>query len=223
MLAVKPKGNAERVVPSTTLMNVILRAFIRQRDYAGAFVVLSSYSLFHVPLDHRTYYRVVKHVVRRIWLEITKQYKGEIGWSILFLGLRDYRQVELNEDLVRNLLAFISQDTFHLISPLYASRHHMPPTNADRRYKLPSMEMMESVFLPEPQDFHYDPVPLKRILRRAILAKLRLEDRNAGPAEVSKAIADAKVDMLPKIPQRTSCAASMDVRRETPPSKVNRN
>ena len=64
------------------------------------------------------------------------------------------------------------------------------------------MEMMESVFLPNLKDFHYDPVPLKRILRRAILANLRMADHNAGPAEVSKAIADAKVDMLPKIPQR---------------------
>ncbi|KAF8816435.1 hypothetical protein BYT27DRAFT_7183979 [Phlegmacium glaucopus] len=202
MLAVKPKGHAKRIVPSTTLMNVILRAFIRQRDYAGAFVVLNSYSLFNIPLDHRTYYRVIKHVVRRIWLEVSKQYRGEVGWSIKFLGVQDYRNVELNEDLVQNLLAFVSQETFHLISPLYASRHHMPSSNADVKYKLPSMEMMESVFLPGLQDFHYDPVPLRRILRRAILANLRLADDNAGPAEVSKAIADAKADMLPKIPQR---------------------
>ena len=68
----------------------------------------------------------------------------------------------------------------------------MPPTNADRRYKLPSMEMMESIFLPDPQDFHYDPVPLKRILRCAILAKLRLTGYDAGPAKVSRTIADAK-------------------------------
>jgi hypothetical protein len=38
MLAAKPKFNADRVVPS-----IILRAFIRQRDYAGAFVVLNSF------------------------------------------------------------------------------------------------------------------------------------------------------------------------------------
>ena len=42
MLAVKPKGRTERIARSTALMNVILRAFIRQRDYAGAFIVLSS-------------------------------------------------------------------------------------------------------------------------------------------------------------------------------------
>ena len=212
MLAVKPKGRTERISPSTTLMNVVLRAFIRQRDYAGAFIVLSSYSLFNVPLDHRTYYRIIKHVVRRIWLEVSKQYRRQIGWSNMFLGVHDYRHIELNEDLVRNLFAFVSQDTFHLVSPLYASRHHMPPTNADRRYKLPSMEMMESIFLPDPQDFHYDPVPLKRILRRAILAKLRLTDHDAGPAEVSRTIADAKAEMLPKIPQRTRSSDSMDAK-----------
>ena len=207
MLAAKPKGNADRIMPSTTLMNVIFRAFIRQRDYAGAFVVLSSFSLFKVPLDHRTYYRVIKHVVRRIWLEVTTQYNRKVGWSLKFLGVPSYRHVELNEKLLQNLLAFISQDTFHLISPLYASRRRKPPTNKHLRYTLPSMQMMESVLLPDPQDFHYDPVPLKRILRRAILATLRLEDHNAGPADVSKAIADAKVDMLPKIPQRHSPAS----------------
>ncbi|KAF8812748.1 hypothetical protein BYT27DRAFT_6407098 [Phlegmacium glaucopus] len=93
MLAVKPKGHTKRIVPSTTLMNVILHAFIRQRDYAGAFVVLNSYSLFNVPLDHRTYYRVIKHVVRRIWLEVSKQYRGEVGWSVVFLGVQDYRRL----------------------------------------------------------------------------------------------------------------------------------
>ena len=202
MLATKPKFNADRIVPSTTLMNVILRAFIRQRDYAAAFVVLNSFSLFKVPLDNQTYYRIFKHVVRRIWFEVSTLYKGKVGWSLNFLGVPDYRHINLSEDLLRNLLAFVSRDTFHLTSPLYASRRRMPPTADHIRYILPSMEMMQSVLLPNPRDFHYDPVPLKRILRRAILATLRLADHNAGPAEVSKAIADAKIDMLPKIPQR---------------------
>jgi hypothetical protein len=201
MLAAKSRGHAKRIVPTTTLMNVILRAFIRQRDYAGAFVVLSSFFHLNVPLDHQTYYRVIKHVVRRIWIEVTEMHKGEVGWSIMFLGVPHYRDVELNEDLVRNLLAFISQDTLPLTSPLYAFRRHMP-SNANPKYNLPSMQMMESVFLPDPEDFYYEPIPLKRILRRAILANLRLENPDAGSADVSKAIQDAKVDMLPKIHQR---------------------
>jgi hypothetical protein len=214
MLAAKPKFDADsdRIVPSTTLMNVILRAFICQRDYAGAFVVLGSFPLFHIPLDHQTYYCVVKHVVRRIWLEVGRQYRGMVGsWSLKFLGVPDYRYIELNEDLVQNLFAFLSRDAFHLISPLYVFRRHMPPTMDERRYKIPSMEMMKSVLLPNPQDFYYDPVPLKRILRRAILATLRLKDHKAGPADVSKMIADAKVDMLPKVPQRTPSPTSVDV------------
>ena len=140
MLAVKSIGCTGRIVPPTTLMNVILRSFIRQRDYAGAFVVLNSYSLFNVPLDHRTYYRVIKHFVRRIWIEINKQRRGEIGWSSLFLGVQDHRPVELNDKLVQDLLGFVSQDTFHIVYPPYASCRHMPSPNADeRKYKLPSM------------------------------------------------------------------------------------
>ena len=122
----------------------------------------------------------------------------------------------MNADLVRNLLAFVSQNTLPTVSPLYPSRRYKPPTDADRRYKLPSMKMMESAFLPDPHNFHDDPVPLKRILRRAILAQPRLADYNAGSAEVSRAIANAKVDMLPKIPQHKSRAASMDARRNGP-------
>jgi hypothetical protein len=209
MLAAKPKFNADRIVPSTTLMNVILRAFVRQRDYAGAFVVLGSFSLFRLHLDHQTYYRVVKHVVRRIWLEVSRGKGG--GWSLMFLGVPDYSHIELNEDLVQNLFAFVSRDTFRLNSPLVASHRHMPPTIDERRYELPTMNMMESLLDPEPLDFYYDPVPLKRILRRAILATLHLTNPKAGPADVSKAIADAKVDMLPKIPQRTPSPASIDV------------
>ena len=68
------------------------------------------------------------------------------------------------------------------------------------------MMVMESVLLPSYSAFslrnlHYDCVPLLRILRRPILATLRLEDHNAGSAKVAKAITDAKVDMLPKIRQ----------------------
>ena len=212
MLAAKPKFNADRIVPSATLMNVILRAFIRQRDYAGAFVVLGSFSIFRISLDHQTYYRVVKHVVRRIWIEVSREYRGKVGgWSLKFLGAPDYRYIQLNEDLVQNLFAFISRDTFRLDSPLYASHRHMPPTIDQRKYEVPTMTMMESVLRPNPMDFYYDPVPLKRILRRAILATLRLTDPYAGSADVSKAIADAKVDMLPKIPHCTPSPASVDV------------
>ena len=205
MLAVKPRDRTKGIVPTTRLMNAIFRAFIWQHDYAGAFVVLSSYFLLKVPLDHRTYHHIVKHVLDRVWSEVTRHYNGEVGlgWCLMFLGVPHYEEVNLNGDLVRNLLAFISQDIFHSTSPLYALPHHMP-SNADPRYKLPSRQMMKSVFLVDREEFNYDPVPLKRILRRAILAKLRLENPNAGSADISKAIVDAKVDMLPNNKSSTS-------------------
>ena len=64
--------NADRIVSSTTLMNAILRAFVFQRDYGGAFVVLRSFSFSTVPSDSQTYHLIFKHVVRRIWLEVSK-------------------------------------------------------------------------------------------------------------------------------------------------------
>ena len=112
---------------------------------------------------------------------------------------------------MRNLLGYISQDTFHLVSPLYASRRPVLSIDANHRYKLPLMEMMESVFPPDPQDFHYDPIPLKRILRRALWCELRMADPNAAPIEVSKAIASAKAHMLPKRPQLKCNSVSMSL------------
>lgn len=76
MLAVKLRGHMKGIVLMTTLMNIILRAFIQQCNYVGTFIILNWYLYFNVPLDHQTYYHVVKHVMHRIWLEVTKQHVG---------------------------------------------------------------------------------------------------------------------------------------------------
>ena len=69
-LAAKPNTVTDRIVPlaSATLMNVILRSFIRRRDYAGAFVVLSWFSFSQGSIRH--------HILRRIWLGVSKQYRS---------------------------------------------------------------------------------------------------------------------------------------------------
>ena len=67
-LAAKPNTVTDRNVPSTTLMNVILRSFIRRRDYAGAFVVLSWFSFSQGSIRH--------HILRRIWLGVSKQFRS---------------------------------------------------------------------------------------------------------------------------------------------------
>ncbi|KAF8148829.1 hypothetical protein B0H34DRAFT_735442 [Crassisporium funariophilum] len=178
------------IVVSTTLMNVILRAFIRHRDYAGAYVVLRSYSILSVPLDPRTYYCIVKHVVRRIWAEtLGHRRAGVVCWSDRFLGAKR-RDIQLNEDLVQDILLLISHEDFELSKPWYAPGDRLP-LDVKPKYQVPSMEIMESVF-PEADNVEYPATPLKRILRRALLAELNCE----GAPPVSEAIAAARAEMI---------------------------
>lgn len=119
-------------------------------SFGLVFIVLSSYSLFNVPLDQWTYYCIIKHVVYRIWLEVSKQYRGKIRRSSTFLDVHNYRHID--DRVERGLGAKLACGAVRLsgyFPSCFSFRRHMPPTTADRRCKLPATEMMESVFLPD--------------------------------------------------------------------------
>jgi len=185
-----------RITMTTSLLNTAVRAFIRQRDYAGLFVVLRSFSLHDVPLDQRTYYSVMKHIVSRIWIEVTSKRhisQHEVKWSDRFLGV-GFNEIKLSEDLVDHILFLVSRDEFELASPLHPLGE---PSKYDDhgKYKIPTMQMMQSVDTPDPQDFKYEVTPLKRLIRRAILANLT--ETSKGAVGVSAAVVFAKQEMLP--------------------------
>jgi hypothetical protein len=185
-----------RIEMTTSLLNTALRAFLRQRDYAGVFVVLGSFSLYRVPLDQRTYYSLMKHIVRRIWIEVTSKRhlsQSEVKWSDRFLGV-SFQEIELSEDLVDHILFLVSRDKFELASPFHPLEEPSKYDD-DGKYKIPTMQMMQSVDTPDPQDFKYEVVPLKRLVRRAILANL--SEASKGAVGVSAAVVIAKHDMLP--------------------------
>ncbi|KDR71086.1 hypothetical protein GALMADRAFT_254269 [Galerina marginata CBS 339.88] len=181
------------IVPSTSVLNAALRAFLRQRDYAGAFAVIDSFLRYKVPLDHRTYHSVMKLIVRRVWYEVSgRRKKGEIRWADRFLGA-EHEDVELCVPLVDHLLVVVSRSKFNIREPIYPLDGEFLDLEENMgRFKVPTLLMMEHKYRPDPWDFHYEPVPLKRILHRAILA----EDPSMSEGKVVPAILLAKAEML---------------------------
>ena len=54
---------------SGSLLNKALKVFMWQRDYAGAIIIVSPFSLFKVFLDNKSYYSIVKLLIQRVWVE----------------------------------------------------------------------------------------------------------------------------------------------------------
>ena len=186
------------MVMTTSVLNTAVRAFLRQRDYAGLVVVLNSFDVHRIPLDHHTYYSIMKHLIGRIWIEVTSKRlisRLEVKWCDRFLGVH-FNEIKLSEDLVQHILFLVSRTQFFLEGPLHPLEE--PSKYDDKgRYKMPTMEMMQSVDTPDPQDFKYEVVPLKRLVRRAIFADLPDNSTKASKRVVDTAVSNAKWDMIP--------------------------
>ena len=183
---------------TTSVLNTAVWAFLRQRDYAGLVVVLNSFDVHRVPLDHHTYYSIMKHLVGRIWIEVTSKRlisRLQVKWCDRFLGVH-FNEIKLSEDLVQHILFLVSRTTFVLDAPFHPLEE---PSKYDDNggYKIPTMEMMQSVDTPDPQDFKYHVVPLKRLVRRAILANLPDDSTTKASKRVNAAVSNAKREMIP--------------------------
>lgn len=181
------------VRPNTTLLNTALRAFMRQRDYAGALTVINSYGLFQVPLDNKSYYSVVKLLIRRVWAEVQgSRLKETERWVDRFLGVEHYSDIVLSTSLVHEIFTVLRRKDFDVSLPIHLPRasrfrrlRHLGHRNREEEHSFPTIRMMESLELPEPVDFYYDPVPLIRLLSRAIFA-----DAVVHPEEASRKVDD---------------------------------
>ncbi|KAF9037070.1 hypothetical protein BJ165DRAFT_1503072 [Panaeolus papilionaceus] len=189
--------------PNSVLLTTALRVFMRQRDYAGALVVLNSFDYMGVRIDNRTWYSVLKLLIRRVWAELsTPRSAASVPWGYTFLGLQDnWRETHgskiLDERIVNGILDSISRQSFTLTDPLYVPGR--APMKDSDKYYIPTMEMMEAIVpSEEAQRFAYEVEPLKRLLQRALLAQLMVQGgRNEMTAkDVSDAIVQAEKEML---------------------------
>ena len=200
------KRHENSIRPNTSLLNTALKAFLRQRDYAGAIVVIKSFDLFQIPLDNRSYYSVVKLLVRRVWAEVQgDRPKHQERWADRFLGVRHYTDIVLNRSLVNEVFAHLRRKYFDVSLPLYIGRgrlrlrprryfRHLRP-DEETYYPFPTMEMMESLVLPEPVDFVYHPLPLIRLLSRALYAEVVM-NREQGSRIIDELTKKAEDEMI---------------------------
>ena len=179
----------------TPLLNAALRAFMRQRDYVGALVVIKTFVQRGVPLDNRTYYAVFKPLIRRVWADILRRRRrGEVHWADRFLGVGIIQRNKLDEHLVHQMLDHVSRLDFDVAAPLYLHKPSKIRT-VKRQFVLPTMEMMESFFPPEPLGFVYEPIPLSRVLARAAYAGTDVVKADAW-VTVTDMVAVAQAEMF---------------------------
>jgi hypothetical protein len=182
------------MVMTTSVLNTTVRAFLRQRDYAGLVVVLNSFDVHRIPLDHHTYYSIMKHLIGCIWIEVTSKHlvsQLQVKWCDRFLGVH-FNEIKLREDLVQHIVFLVSRTQFFLEDPLHPLEEPSKKYDDKGRYKMPTMEMMQSVDTPDPQDFKYKVVPLTRLVRRAIFADLPDDDSTNASKRVATAVSNAK-------------------------------
>lgn len=189
---------------TSSLCNVILRAFLASRDYPGAFVVIQSFSIFNVPLGIQTYRIVLQHILTRVYNEIkTIRNVDAFLWSDRFLGLRTpiktwvLSKLDVTTRLATHILSSVNLPRFKLSTPLalFQNTGYNPaPRVATPKYITPTMEQLEDT-APLAEDVSLAVVPLLRILRQAILADF---PEKTGSHSVSKAIATARREMIPR-------------------------
>jgi hypothetical protein len=192
---------------TTSLLNSVLRSFIFKRDYAGACAVIRSYSLHRVPVNAKTYFIVFRHLMNRITYGIRAfRKKGSVKWADCFLDLpypihdpRPLSELPLSNALAGHILDLSRRRGFRSNWPLYLTPQ---PHDISEpvQYQVPTVQAMlgqEDV----PADQSFDIIPLVRLVKKALLAEMELEQKSGkgrptSPV-LSKAIVDAREEMIP--------------------------
>ncbi|KAJ3575699.1 hypothetical protein NP233_g920 [Leucocoprinus birnbaumii] len=191
---------------STSFLNTILRTFVFQKDYAGAYLVLRSYRLLDVPVNVKTYLIVFRHLMNRITYGIRALRKmGSVTWADRFLSLpypvsdpAFLRDLQLSNALASHILESSVRQSFDLERPLYINIQ-LPAELGSVKYQSPTaLEMLGKA--PISLDAAFDPEPLERLMKKAMFAEIGTV-QELGPGQVtspmvSKAIVDAKEEMI---------------------------
>jgi len=169
------KSRRERIYVSSH-MNVAIRTFMAHRDYAGALMILDSFVEHGAKVDNKTYNAIVKLLMLRTSQDMnTRRLISVPRWGDRFLGIvfKDTR-VEVNLTLVKHILYLITRRRFDLEDSLYGQwgvNFREINENYQSQFEVPTFEQMKEPLLPLAERKYYDPIPLRRLLCRAILAE----------------------------------------------------
>ncbi|KAF9558186.1 hypothetical protein CPC08DRAFT_764114 [Agrocybe pediades] len=190
-------SNTRERIYLSSHMNLAIRAFMAHRDYAGALMVLDTFVSHGAKVDNKTYNAIVKLLMLRTSQDMhTRRIVSVPRWGDRFLGIvfKDTR-VEFSVKLVNHILYLVTRKRFDVEKPLYAQwgvSFREINVHYQSQYYVPTFEQMKEPLLPPKEREYYDPVPLRRLLCRAILA----EDPEGGIERVYEAIQKAYDEML---------------------------
>jgi hypothetical protein len=192
-------------------LHMALRVFIIMHDYAAAYIVVRSLGMYGIPPNIDTYRIVIKGLLQRMHHELgTARATGERRWADVMLGNEESGEQAqgMTADMVVQLVQFgldrrITLDVLPDIETLEGAD--------DMISLMPSMSMIMGQENPKGLAIYPD-LPLKRILRRAVLAQSALSTKGdiarLAPATLlSKIIWRTKDIMLRKVPSWVKRAA----------------
>jgi hypothetical protein len=175
------------IVINSRVLNIALKAFLRERDYPAAFLVIRSFGRLKQRADTKTYYSVMKHVMNRIRTDIKRvRMSGESRWGDRFLGVPPHQhmyKMPVDEELANKVLVYGKRIPFDVTKSVVdvelkddstpgKDSQDMPTPEQKRQIHLtPTLEMMDGDE-PAPQNPGFSLTPLKKILKRAVLADL---------------------------------------------------
>jgi len=194
---------------TTSLLNTILRSFVFNKDYAGAFLVLKFFRSQCIPVNVKTYFIVFRHLMNRVTYGVKAARKmGSVTWADRFLGLPiptydpDFLNcLQLSNPLASYILDMSRRSSFALDEPLYILSRPLPDSDISlAKYQTPTVEgMLAKVAVPLDQEF--DCVPLERLLKKALLAEMRLVQKlpagRATNVALSEMMVSVKQEMVP--------------------------
>lgn len=208
-----------------SLLNKILRNFVRSGDFAAAYVVLRSYQIFMIPVTLATYRSVLGGIMLRLQKELPALQPWnclERYWAYRFMGSPTMIPKEADARVMDGVLNFSAKAALQLDPiKLYSEQHLQHIAEAvqyyiatkddsdvpeltyrkisNKRPKRAGYRVPTAVtllgILDPPVDL-WDVQPLLRIVRRAILAS-RSRLFLHGTRVVSMEIRYARTEMLP--------------------------
>ncbi|KAI0075428.1 hypothetical protein K474DRAFT_1664288 [Panus rudis PR-1116 ss-1] len=179
-------ARAQRLSSGTLV--TALETFTALEDYSAAYVVLKTFSVLKRPLPLYAYSVVLKHIMLRMQQELPRlqNIDRQRYWTYRFLGSPSDCDIHLDISLLYRILEFGAQPQLTLSIPTEKSVSH--------KHKVPHPD--EIVSIEQVGNRFSDPIPLERILRRAILASY--PEVFVTPArKVSIEINEAKAELLP--------------------------
>lgn len=206
----KNRPQRQSALLNATLLNKTISALSSCEDYAGAFVALGVFRLCRLPITLDTYKSILSPLFDRIQVELLEVHRDIVdyseehtypkeSWALRFLAHPDHANLRVDLNMIETILHVGEESGMGLVPLAWTqeerdARIARTVASEQRGHVIPDASLL--IGLTPPTYRQYNPAPLYRILRRAILAVPR-KIFVSPPTFVSKVVTEAKSEMLP--------------------------